>query len=218
MSARYAPLPNTQTDPLLNDEMEAAFEDEDEDDQVESRPLNPASYSPPRTPAPGRYDFENFDYANFPPPGSPTCPSSSSLPSDIGNSNGFIPSPSDVQHAGAPRPSWFRRSARAILPNALISRFHLDYEPANGVVGGGTNNDGVFANVTAKPSRPVVLRDGSSSPSSLISCAHTLQAMKPILFLKTLRKMHRHRTHLPKPTPSHRTGKRPSMRHPHQMK
>jgi hypothetical protein len=165
MSARYAPLPNTQSDPLLNDEMEAAFEDEDEDDddQVESRPLNPASYSPPRTPAPGRYDFENFDYASFPPPGSPSCPSSSSLPSDIGNSNGLIPSPSDVQHAGAPRPSWFRRSARAILPNALISRFHLDYEPAHGVVGGGTNNDGVFANVTAKPSRPVVLRDGDET-------------------------------------------------------
>ena len=174
MSARYAPLPNTQTDPLLNDEMEAAFEDEDEDDQVESRPLNPASYSPPRTPAPGQYDFENFDYANFPPPGSPTCPSSSSLPSDIGNSNGFIPSPSDVQHARAPRPSWFRRSARAILPNALISRFHLDYEPANGVLGGGTNNDGVFANVTAKPSRPVVLRNGSSSFFPYFLCLHSI--------------------------------------------
>jgi hypothetical protein len=173
MSARYAPLPNTQTDPLLNDEMEAAFEDED-DDQVESRPLNPAAYTPPRTPTPGRYDFENFDYANFPPPGSPACPSSSSLPSDIGNSNGFVPSPSDVRHASAPRPSWFRRSARAILPNTLISRFHLDYEPAQGVVGGGTDNDGVFANVTAKPSRPVLLRTGSSSdlpffPRSLCS-------------------------------------------------
>ena len=166
MSVRYAPLPNTQTDPLLNDEMEAAFEDEDDDDdddQVESRPLNPATYSPPRTPTPGRYDFENFDYASFPPPGSPTCPSSSSLPSDIGNSNGFIPSPSDVRHASAPRPSWFRRSARAILPNSLISRLHLDYEPAHGIVGGGTDNDGVFANVTAKPSRPVLLRNGSSS-------------------------------------------------------
>ena len=178
MSVRYAPLPNTQTDPLLNDEMEAAFEDEDEDDdddQVESRPLNPATYSPPRTPTPGRYDFENFDYASFPPPGSPTCPSSSSLPSDIGNSNGFIPSPSDVRHASAPRPSWFRRSARVILPNSLISRLHLDYEPAHGIVGGGTDNDGVFANVTAKPSRPVLLRSGSSSvlPFSPHSCAHS---------------------------------------------
>ncbi|KAI9466866.1 hypothetical protein BJY52DRAFT_1234909 [Lactarius psammicola] len=162
MSARYAPLPNTQTDPLLNDEMEAAFEeDDDDDDDVESRPLNPAAYSsPPRTPTPGRYDFENFDYASLPPPGSPPRPSSSALPNDIGNSNGFVPSPSDVRHVDAPRPNWFRRSARVILPNALISRLHLDYEPMHGVVGGGTNNDGVFANVTAKPTRPVQLRSG----------------------------------------------------------
>ena len=163
MSTRYAPLPNTQTDPLLNDEMEAAFEEDDEDHE-ESRPLNPSTYSsPPRTPNPGRYDFENFDYASFPPPGSPPRPSSSALPNDIGNSNGLIPSPSQVRHDSAPRPNWFRRSARVILPNALISRLRLDYEPTPSVVGGGTNNDGVFANVTAKPSRPIQLRGGSSS-------------------------------------------------------
>ncbi|KAH9179856.1 hypothetical protein EDB89DRAFT_1842083 [Lactarius sanguifluus] len=161
MSARYAPLPSTQTDPLLNDEMEAAFEDDDDDDVVASRPLNPTAYSsPPHTPTPGRYDFENFDYASFPPPGSPPRPSSSALPNDIGNSNGLVPSPTDVQHESAPRPHWFRRSARIILPHALISRLHLDYEPTQGIVGGGTNNDGVFANVTAKPSRPIQLRNG----------------------------------------------------------
>ncbi|KAI9448184.1 hypothetical protein H4582DRAFT_2140206 [Lactarius indigo] len=153
MSVRYAPLPSTQTDPLLNDEMEAAFEDDDDDDHVESRPLNPAAYSssPPHTPTPGRYDFENFDYASFPPPGSPPRPSSSALPNDIGNSNGFVPSPTDVQHESRPG---------IILPHALVSRLHLDYEPTQGVVGGGTNNDGVFANVTAKPSRPIQLRNG----------------------------------------------------------
>jgi hypothetical protein len=220
MSVRYAPLPNTQTDPLLNDEMEAAFEDDDDDHHVESRPLNPAVYSsPPRTPNPGRYDFENFDYASFPPPGSPPHPSTSSLPNDIGNSNGLIPSPSDVRHANASRPNWFRRSARVILPNALISRLHLDYEPMHGVVGGGTNNDGVFANVTAKPSRPIQRRGGSSPflPSFRVLIPHPQMMTMPILFRKTPRKMHLHRTHLPKPTPSHLTGKRPSMRHPHQM-
>ncbi|KAH9077330.1 hypothetical protein EDB83DRAFT_2349480 [Lactarius deliciosus] len=137
----------TQTDPLLNDEMEAAFEDDndDDDDHIASRPLNRAAYSsPPHTPTPGRYDFENFDYASFPPPGSPPRPSSSALPNDIVH----------------PRPHWFRRSARVILPHALVSRLHLDYEPTQGVVGGGTNNDGVFANVTAKPSRPIQLRNG----------------------------------------------------------
>jgi hypothetical protein len=170
MSTRYTPLPNPQTDPLLNDEMEAAFEEEDDegdmnDEHAESRPLNPsASYPSPspvsRTPTPGIYDFENFDYASLPPPGSPPSPSSTALPNNIGNSNGLIPSPSDVSHIDEPRSSWFRRTARAVLPSSLAQRFHLDHEPIPTVVGGGTNNDGVFANVTAKPSRPVQLRDG----------------------------------------------------------
>lgn len=165
MSSRYAPLPNTQTDPLLEDEMEAAFDDDDDDDTLddhpESRLLNPPSFasSVPQTPT-GVYDFENFDYASLPPPGSPPRPSSSALPNDIGNSNGLIPSPSDVRHVDAPRSSWVRRTARSILPSSLHNRFHLDYEPTPGVIGGGTHNDGVFANVTAKPSRPVQLREG----------------------------------------------------------
>ena len=169
MSTRYAPIPNPHTDPLLNDEMEAAFEQDDEDDEdddhAESRPLNPSvSYPSPspdsRTPTPGIYDFENFDYASLPPPGSPPRPSSVALPNSIGNSNGLIPSPSDVRHVDSPRSGWFRRTARTVLPNSLAQRFHLDHEPIPTVVGGGTNNDGVFANVTAKPSRPVQLRDG----------------------------------------------------------
>jgi hypothetical protein len=165
MSSRYAPLPNPQTDPLLEDEMEAAFEDDDDDDthddHAESRPLNPASFtsSVPHTPT-GMYDFENFDYASLPPPGSPPRPSSRALPNDIGNSNGLIPSPTDVRQVDEPRSSWFRRTARSILPSSLHNRFHLDYEPTPGVIGGGTHNDGVFANVTAKPSRPVQLREG----------------------------------------------------------
>lgn len=164
MSARYAPLPNPHTDPLLNDEMEAAFEDDDDlnDEHAESRPLNPTSASAPHTPTPGIYDFENFDYASLPPPGSPPPPSSLAITNDIGNSNGLIPSPSDVRHVDAPRPSWLRRTARSILPNSLVHRWHLDYEQTHGIVGGGTSNDGVFANVTAKPSRPVQLRDGPS--------------------------------------------------------
>jgi hypothetical protein len=165
MSIRYAPLPNPHTDPLLNDEMEAAFEEDEEDtndEHAESRPLNPASYASPvsRSPTPGIYDFENFDYASLPPPGSPPRPSSLALPNEIGNSNGLIPSSSDVRPVDTPRPSWFRRTARSILPSSLAHRWHFYHEPIPGVVGGGTNNDGVFANVTAKPSRPVQLRDG----------------------------------------------------------
>jgi len=180
MSARYAPLPNPHTDPLLNDEMEAAFEDDDDDDpndqHSESRPLNPTSYasSAPRTPTLGSYDFENFDYASIPPPGSPPGPSSLAIPNDIGNSNGRLPSPTDVRHVDAPRSSWFRRTAQSILPSSLAHRWNLDYEPTPGIVGGGTNNDGVFANVTAKPSRPVLLRDGRSYSFPFICLTHSL--------------------------------------------
>jgi hypothetical protein len=165
MSLKYAPLPNPRTDSLLNNEMEAAFEDDDDDEHAESRPLNPASSSSsiPHTPTtPGIYDFENFDYASLPPPGSPPRPSASALPNDIGNSNGLIPSPSDVRPVDAPRQNWLRRTARSLLPTSLVHRLHLDYELTSpGTFGGGSNNDGVFANVAAKPSRPVQLRNGA---------------------------------------------------------
>ncbi len=225
-SSRYAPLPNPQTDPLLNDEMEAAFEEDDDDDDdtsddhAESRPLNPASYAPsvPHTPTPGRYDFENFDYASLPPPGSPPRPSSCALPNDIGNSNGRIPSPSDVRHVDAPRASWFRRTARSVLPSSLHHRLRLDYEPTSRIVGGGTQNDGVFFNVTAKPSRPVQLREGL--PLIDLShdfLAHYLQATMFILSQKSPRRIHHPLTPRPRPTLSPLTGKPPSMRHPHRM-
>jgi len=235
MSTRYAPLPNPHTDPLLNDEMEAAFEQDDEvdsnDDHAESRPLNPsASYASPspvsRTPTPGIYDFENFDYASLPPPGSPPRPSSVALPNDIGNSNGFIPSPSDVRpvDSDTPRSSWFRRTARNILPSSLTQRFHLDHDPIPSVVGGGTNNDGVFANVTAKPSRPVQLRDGLSScfyPLSLFLISQLPLTSKQVMMFISSRKIPRRTRHphmpQPRPTPSRLTGRRPCTPLPHQM-
>lgn len=227
MSTRYAPLPNPQTDPLLNDEMEAAFDDDEEeegdhDGNSESRPLNPASRSSsaPHTPTPGIYDFENFDYASLPPPGSPPRPSSSALPNEIGNSNGFVPSPLDVRPIDGPRTNWFRRKARSLLPNSLVHRLHLDYELTTpNVVGSGTNNDGVFANVTAKPSRPVQLRDGPSLFFFLASYRFSshpshLQVTMCTSFRKSLKRMHHPLTLQLKPTQSHLTGKRPFMPHP----
>ncbi|KAI0068770.1 hypothetical protein BV25DRAFT_1791869 [Artomyces pyxidatus] len=164
MSARYAPIPNPQYDPLLRNEMEAAFDDpDDEDDEPiarsETRPLNPATPSP-NTPATGAYDFENFDYANFPPPGSPPEPTASAVPNSIGNSNGLIPSTSDIEPVQGPRTTWLRRAAVRVLPRSYVRQWGLDYERPTGYVGGGTGNDGVFANVTAKPSRPLEIREG----------------------------------------------------------
>lgn len=131
----------------------------------------------------GTYDFENiadYDYTR-PPPGSPPLPSSRALPNEHGNSNGLVPSPlTDSQLTRLTRAGerglrgWFKRSARNILPLHYVERFGLDRElvgtnedgiaGGNGrVVGGGNGNDGVFANVTAKPTRARRIQDGDET-------------------------------------------------------
>ena len=161
MSNRYAPIPNPRSDPVAQNEMEAAFDDPEGDDEQntsETQPLNP----PP--PIPGSYDFENVDY-DYPPPGSPPAPSSFAVPNNHGNSNGVIPSFSALP---VPRRGWFKKTATAILPSYYLQRFGLASNRPAGTVGGGVNNDGVFANVTAKPSRPTQITDGSSDHSGLL--------------------------------------------------
>ncbi|KDQ20758.1 hypothetical protein BOTBODRAFT_100830 [Botryobasidium botryosum FD-172 SS1] len=147
--------------------MEAAFDDSDDEGDVHDHsqkqyqpllterpdsPITPThplaspshyhhhSFSSPQTPAtPGIYDFE-YDYP--PPPGSPPRPSALALPGNtIGNSNGIIPD-TPVVHRDFARPSFFRRALGAILPsqNTVAAR------------GSGVENDGVFANIAAKPS------------------------------------------------------------------
>jgi hypothetical protein len=175
-SVRYAPLPTANTDSAVNREMEAAFSgDEDEDDiqdASETHPLRPSPLSPStrspiqqqhsRTPsAPGTYDFENFDYASIIPPGEPPGPSSTAIPNDFGNSNGMIPDPHNIENTSVgERRGWFRRTAASVLPASAVRRWGLDYETPSGVVGAGTGNDGVFANVTAKPGRNIEIREG----------------------------------------------------------
>ncbi|KAK7061839.1 hypothetical protein R3P38DRAFT_2596624 [Favolaschia claudopus] len=163
-SGRYAPLPNSR-DP--DDELDAAFDDSDDEgeDASETQPLNPTprppthSSRPSTNHIPGTYDFENVDY-DYPPPGSPPGPSSRALPNEFGNSNGFVPDAGfEVDSASAPRRGLFSRTAAAILPSHYVQRFGLG--PTRQVIG--NNNDGVFANVTAKPTRPVRIEDGDSS-------------------------------------------------------
>jgi len=184
MSIRYAPLPNSRSNRDAHHEMEAAFDDsEDEDDQhnnSESQPLNPTSTSPSTTevpPAhtniPGTYDFESADY-DYPPPGSPPRPSAVALPNDHGNSNGLIPSFSLDSSAPVPRRGWFKRTAAAVLPSHYVQRFGFGSQRPAGAIGGGTNNDGVFANVTAKPTRSRQIQDGETTLTSLFTsnCAY----------------------------------------------
>jgi len=166
MSNHYAPLPNNPTSQRdLNDELEAAFDDSDEEATFESHPLNPVSTSHPPTPGvithvPGTYDFNaNYDY---PPPGSPPRPSTVALPNDHGNSNGITSFTVDST-AHTRRNGWFGRTAAAILPTYYVQRLGLSQRAPSGAVGGGGNMDGVFANVTAKPTRPVRIQDGDDT-------------------------------------------------------
>lgn len=167
MSARYAPLPNSRADDDdAEHEMNAAFADSDDEDDdfhdaSESQPLTQRTHRPaPSVHTPGGYDFENVDY-DYPPPGSPPPPSSTALPNTIGNSNGLVPSFDATPSASAPRRGWVQRTASAVLPRQVSQRLGLAQPRPEGAIGGGTNNDGVFANVTAKPTRPVRIQDGA---------------------------------------------------------
>jgi hypothetical protein len=148
-------------------ELEAAFEgsdDEGNDNDNENTPLNrlhggahmsPDPYAPPPVTPPGQmgtYDFER-DY-DLPPPGSPPRPSATALPNDIGNSNGQLPSEPIVIPQ---RSSFLRRALDAVVPSQ-----YRRVSSNSGAHGGGTENDGVFANVMAKPNRgkPVVGENG----------------------------------------------------------
>ncbi|EEB97752.1 hypothetical protein MPER_02861, partial [Moniliophthora perniciosa FA553] len=179
MTARYSPLQN-------NDELNAAFDGEEESED-ESTSLNrnqndsttPTSTLHTRTfsvseaqPIPGAYDFER-DY-DHPPPGSPPGPSAFALPNDFGNSNGQLPSsPIRPRFQGNAQGSstgrrFFRRVVGAVLPThyARVPTEEGDSGAGNGRrtrIGGGTENDGVFANVMAKPqpAQAVQMPDGN---------------------------------------------------------
>ncbi|KAF8807001.1 hypothetical protein BYT27DRAFT_7233704 [Phlegmacium glaucopus] len=165
MPAGYTPLPNPRSNPER--EMADAFDlDDDVDDHHsahETTPLTHDNNQPssatshvfPRetTSIPGTYDFER-EY-DFPPPGSPPSPSSRALPNDFGNSNGLLPmSPIQIPK---PRVSFFRRAVGAILPTHY-ARVPTTEAHLTRPTGGGIENDGVFANVTAKPQRARVVQ------------------------------------------------------------
>lgn len=171
MPTQYAPLPNPHTDPDVDHELEAAFDDsEDEEEHQGAQDRTWHGYHPlareeehaasPPSPGGPTYNFESteFDWAR-PPPGSPPSPTRA-FPNDYGNSNGVVPAmvPMDVERQ---RGGWFGRTAAAVLPTHYVERFGLAQEVPRTPVGGGSMNDGVFANVVAKPSRAVVVQEGA---------------------------------------------------------
>ncbi|KAH9938607.1 uncharacterized protein B0H18DRAFT_967953 [Fomitopsis serialis] len=174
MPAHYAPLPNPHADPDADHELEAAFDDSDDEEEqgapgrirngylelAHEEPAASLSETVAPEPASGTYNFEStdFDWVR-PPPGSPPSPTRA-ISNDYGNSNGVVPVLTDVERT---RRGWFRQTAAAVLPNHYVQRFGLSQEVPRTPVGGGTGNDGVFANVVAKPSRSVVIQEGDET-------------------------------------------------------
>ncbi|KAG7452079.1 uncharacterized protein BT62DRAFT_926292 [Guyanagaster necrorhizus] len=153
MPSHYSRLPNASGD--ADRELEDAFESENEDDghtHSEQTPLTTINVNV-NVVIPGAYNFER-DY-DYPPPGSPPGLSAFALPNDFGNTNGHIPASPPGETPSAPRPSFFRRLAGAVLPTHYV---RVPAQPAPSVRGGGMENDGVFANVMAKPGRQRVVR------------------------------------------------------------
>lgn len=157
--AAYAPLPSAhETAEAAERQMEDAFDlsDDDDDDHgrpEETRPMipaasatarGPASPSDDHSPSNNLYNFE-YDYT-MPPPGSPPRPSALAIPGNIfGNTNGYLPVAEEVIRPAPARDGWVRRN---------LGRLFSQESDTRRPIGGGTNNDGVFANVVAKPTAP----------------------------------------------------------------
>lgn len=154
---RYTSLSNPRSSLDTEHEMDSAFDDDDSGETAPltlHQPRSPISIRPPsllghsEATAPNAYDFER-DY-DYPPPGSPPAHSTFALPNNYGNSNGHLPTSPVLR---SPPQSIFRRTFGAFLPQSY-QRVRGDGRPR----GGGTDNDGVFANVTAKPAPLVSVR------------------------------------------------------------
>lgn len=161
-SAHYAPLSTNPNVDGATREMEDAFGDDDDEDEHDSHESTPLTRRHAQEPSliSGTYDFErDYDYTQ-PPPGSPPGPSATALPNNYGNSNGMLPMAPVIEPSRGP--SFFRRAVGSLLPTHY-QRVATE-APTARTVGGGVENDGVFANVMAKPvrgARNVRAEDGS---------------------------------------------------------
>jgi hypothetical protein len=77
------------------------------------------------------------------------------MANDYGNTNGQVPSfDTDVTFAGSGHGfvrSWLSRRVANVLPSHYARRFVFGGPPPTARIGGGSMNDGVFFNLTAKP-------------------------------------------------------------------
>lgn len=175
---QYAPVPASQGDADNADrQIEEAFDigEEDHDDQNHDHtPLlarhDAAEGRTPhasRTPITNRPTTSgglyNFEY-DFPPPGSP--PADLAIANTWGNTNGVIISdPVNYNHNS--RGNWVTRTWRTLTGTGRQAVI-----PEAGRVGGGTNNDGVFSNLSSRPTaritRPsAVVVDGTANDDTI---------------------------------------------------
>ena len=180
-STPYTLLPTQPTQEDADKVLQDAFGDDDEEEVLETTRLINSTHQLGLNPTqiPGAYDFErDYDYT-LPPPGSPPRPSATALPNDYGNTNGFIPASPTITPLSSGQTtrrftSFFRRAVGSLLPT------HYQILPTDSpiprLVGGGTQNDGVFANVMAKPvpTTRVVDPDGT-----LFLAPETVQSQAP---------------------------------------
>ncbi|KZT41844.1 hypothetical protein SISSUDRAFT_1000236 [Sistotremastrum suecicum HHB10207 ss-3] len=158
-SARYTQVPTSNVYPARDAdiELENAFESDSDVDDVdqEKAPLNPnqnpaalhiATTDGPTTQAqstlPGSYDFEKEYEYDIPPPGSPTHPIA------VGNTNGILPTFNIPPQAASRNRQTFLQRAINLLPVSAVNRYRR--VQSSRAPGG---NDGVFANVSAKPNQ-----------------------------------------------------------------
>lgn len=205
MSARYTLLPNPDAERELDDAFDAPETDDDNGDHSQPSP-SPA--------IPGAYDFEReYDH---PPPGSPPKPTARALPNDYGNSNGLLPT-SPLTYSSASRPSIFRRAVGALLPSHYVRVPTQSSLPT----GGGIENDGVFANVSAKPHRPAQVSRNPDGSIYIVPEDNQKEAppvrLDPPWNSPDPPSSHCSRTQMHKPTPYLPIGKPPFMPPPHKI-
>ncbi|CAG7848442.1 SubName: Full=Related to metal homeostasis protein {ECO:0000313/EMBL:CCA71227.1} [Serendipita indica DSM 11827] len=147
---QYAAVPAQDTD---EDQLEQAFaasddEHDEHDGNNAARPLlTPSVYGPrsshtprtTRTTVDGSYNFE-YDYP--PPPGSP--PREFAIANHWGNTNGILVT-EPVHYDPKRQGNWFTRTWRSVTGRGRRGT------PPVGTYGGGINNDGVFANISSRP-------------------------------------------------------------------
>ncbi|CAG7849363.1 SubName: Full=Related to metal homeostasis protein {ECO:0000313/EMBL:CCA78079.1} [Serendipita indica DSM 11827] len=159
-NAAYAPIPNPQDAvEAAERHMEDAFDlsDDEDDAQQETRPMiaaraaSPEPASPPIANDNNTYNFEDW---TLPPPGEPPRPSPFAYANNIfNNTNGVVGTP--VARPPDPRGGWLKQRLRGILPARLTG------QSQSRTMGSGLGNDGVFANVTAKPIAPSTANEQS---------------------------------------------------------